>query len=184
MTTYHVNMDEFDRLLINIFMEVSQGPEIINVRLIKDIIDLVEDYEGCLENLLYRLNEFIDSSPPNYLLSSLYIIDALIRYPTDEMCVTIEKRMTDKLSEVVTRISNSPQYIKDKACILLDHWRKHRVFGEELLMKCKDTIKNSEFPGDSNIVQIKTNVILLTQLPSDWNEYKIKEAANDVAQIL
>ena len=176
--------EEFDKKFTSVLKEISQGPEIVNSFLLEDIVNLVYDYPTCMDNLLYRLNEFIDSSPPNFLLSSLYIIDVLIRYPTDEFCLQIEKLLSTKISEVIMRMCNSSPEMKDNVKILLSHWEKHNAFGNELIGKCKDIIRTSEFPADPNVVQIKTNVILLTQLPSDWNEYRIKEAANGVAQVL
>ena len=177
-------IEDFDKNFTKLLIEISQGPEMINSYTIEEIINLVYDYPTCHDNLIYRLNEFIDSSPPNYLLSSLYIIDALIRYLIDEFCLQIEQSMSEKLSEVIMRMCNSPQEMKEKVSALLTHWQKHRAFTDESIGKWKDIIRNNEVPTDPNLIQIKTNVILLTQLPSDWNEYRIKEAANDVAQVL
>ena len=184
ITTQTGPIEDFDKNFTKLLIEISQGPEMINSYTIEEIINLVYDYPTCHDNLIYRLNEFIDSSPPNYLLSSLYIIDALIRYPIDEFCLQIEQSMSEKLSEVIMRMCNSPQEMKEKVTALLTHWQKHRAFTDESIGKWKDIIRNSEVPTDPNLIQIKTNVILLTQLPSDWNEYRIKEAANDVAQVL
>ena len=184
MTTQPNPPEDFDTQFTTILHQISQGPELINSFLIEDIINLVYDHPTCLSNLVYRLSEFIDNAPPNYLLSTLYIIDALIRYPPDEFCLSIEHHTMAKIAEVVTRLCNCPQEIKEKVSSLLTHWQRNRAFSDEFIGKCKDIIRNSEVPRDPNVVQIKTNVILLTQLPSDWNEYRIKEAANDVAEVL
>ena len=127
---------EFDKQLIAILHEISQGPEIINSFSIESIVNLTYDYPSCLETLIHRLNEFINCATLPYLLSTLYLIDALIRYPSDEICLEIEKRMSDKIIEVVNRMSNSSSEVKEKLVVLLDHWQRHDAF-KDLIGKCK-----------------------------------------------
>ncbi|EAL50442.1 hypothetical protein EHI8A_100960 [Entamoeba histolytica HM-1:IMSS-B] len=176
--------NQFDMKLVNALIDISHGPEMVGCKSLEVIIDLVYQYPNSIETLIFRVEQFIDAAPPAYLLAGLYLIDSLIRYLSDENAITVEQRLTSKLSEIIRRICNTPLTTREKARTLLEHWQRHKTFGDELIESCINILRRSEIPNDINAIKIKTNVILLTQLPSDWNEYRIKEYANEVTQVL
>ncbi|KAL7713310.1 CID domain-containing protein [Entamoeba marina] len=175
----------YDNKLMKILRNISEGPEVVGCFPLENIIELSHKNPSCVQTLLLRLSQFIDESPPMYLLSSLYIIDALIRYCSDEIAFRIEEKFAKQLGDIVKKICMAhPPIYRERTYQLFDHWYHHRTFDDKILHECFNILVNPDSVLTEDYVKIKTNVILLTQLPSDWNEYRIKEFANEVTPVL
>ncbi|ELP88070.1 hypothetical protein EIN_222030 [Entamoeba invadens IP1] len=151
-TLNNSDQKQFDMKLVNILLDISHGPEVVGCKPLEGLIDLVYRYPNCINILIIRIEQFIDSAPPCFLLSALYVIDSLIRYLADDTATTVEKAIAIKLPDIVRRICNTPSQTRIKVCTLLDHWNRHNTFGMDIVNICLDTLKNGEFVESDNFL--------------------------------